>query len=315
MFERNVKISKNLNHIPTPGKHLRLLCLTGKDKGTFYYLLGKRIVMGRENKSDIQVLDHNASRRHAELIILNNKVILTDLDTENGTYVNDLQVTQCQLKSGDNVVIGRNVYKFQSFVQENELEEEGKQFQKQHKDSLKSEGKKKEKRINPVILIAVLGALLLFLEETPETKKEVKRYYKKIKEKSSPKNKIEIDDNIKKRFSMYIHRGVREYREENYLQAVREFDMALTLNPTGGRASFYKRKAVKKIMKTIDDLFIQASRERVALRYNSALVSLCGVIKFLAYYENKENEEQAEKMIKEIHLEMGREDNENPCSS
>ena len=313
MSGKNVKISKNLNPILTPGRHLRLLCLTGKDKGIFYYLLEKRTLMGRGDESDILIFDSNTSKQHAEIIVLKDSVILTDFGTKNGTYVNNLKIIQCKLKDGDTIVIGKIVYKFQSIIQERSLEEK---ITHSSEDSPKSEKKNKKKSSRPIIIVAILGILLLLLDETPETKKKIKTYNDTVmvKKQHSSTIKIEMDDNIKKRFAMYIHRGVREYREENYLQAVREFDMALTLNPTGGRAGFYKRKAVKKIMKTIDDLFIKASRERAALRYNAALISLCGIVKLLSYYEDEKNEEQAKKMIKEISLKMGREQNDNPCS-
>ena len=68
----NVKISTDLK-IPTEiGLYYRLLCMTGPNKGKVYYLTGKRIIIGRGDKSDIQILDSKISREHAEISFVDN---------------------------------------------------------------------------------------------------------------------------------------------------------------------------------------------------------------------------------------------------
>jgi pSer/pThr/pTyr-binding forkhead associated (FHA) protein len=44
-------------------------------------------IIGR--KGNIQLFDKTASARHAELVILNDKLYLTDLNSKNGTYLMD----------------------------------------------------------------------------------------------------------------------------------------------------------------------------------------------------------------------------------
>lgn len=44
-------------------------------------------VIGR--RGNIQLFDKTTSARHAELIVLNNQMYLTDLDSTNGTFIMD----------------------------------------------------------------------------------------------------------------------------------------------------------------------------------------------------------------------------------
>ena len=94
----NVKISKKLEAPTDAGKHFRLLCLTGKNKGVAYFMTGKRLVMGRHENCDIQILDTKSSREHAELTRVGDKFVLTDLGSQNGIIVNDLKVNQHTLQ-------------------------------------------------------------------------------------------------------------------------------------------------------------------------------------------------------------------------
>lgn len=76
---------------------------TGASPGT-----GTRSI-GRGSANDIPVQDVLASRRHALLHTSNGQVLLEDLGSLNGTYVNDLRLTgSIVLNDGDRVVIGNS---------------------------------------------------------------------------------------------------------------------------------------------------------------------------------------------------------------
>jgi sulfite reductase (NADPH) flavoprotein alpha-component len=51
--------------------------------------------------------DRDVSRRHARIEIVDNELVLTDLGSTNGTYVNDARVTRRVLVPGDRMRIGR----------------------------------------------------------------------------------------------------------------------------------------------------------------------------------------------------------------
>ncbi|WP_424528737.1 FHA domain-containing protein [Sphaerisporangium viridialbum] len=64
--------------------------------------------LGRDSGAAAVVLDDGAvSRRHARLEIADNHLVLTDLGSSNGTYVNDARVTRRVLVPGDRMRIGR----------------------------------------------------------------------------------------------------------------------------------------------------------------------------------------------------------------
>ena len=317
MPSKNVRISTNPRPtLVSAGAHRRLLCLTGSNKGTYYYIEGKRVIIGRSEDSDILILDSNASKKHAELVNLKDQLVITDLNTKNGTYVNRSQINQYHLNEGDNIIIGKTVYKFQTIFKEENIIEKAKKQRSTDEETTKDNKTIQKKRRPIVLLVAVLLGVLFLLDEEPSPNKTnlIKHKSHESKQIQTFQKKSSIDKSIKRTLAAYLHRGIREYREENYLQAIREFNMALTLDPTGERASFYKRKAVKKIEKTVENLFIQASRERAILRYQAALVSLCGIVKILSYYEYKGKKEQAKKIIQEIQSEIGNKNYEDTCS-
>ncbi|MER7007540.1 FHA domain-containing protein [Dactylosporangium sp. NPDC000555] len=64
--------------------------------------------LGRDSGAAAVVLDdRDVSRRHARLEVVDGHLVLTDLGSTNGTYVNDARVTRRVLVPGDRVRIGR----------------------------------------------------------------------------------------------------------------------------------------------------------------------------------------------------------------
>ena len=321
MSARSVSVSKDLAPTTRPGRHIRLICLTGKDKGTSYYLRGDRVVMGRGKDNDISVFDEQCSRQHVELVTINGKVILSDLGTRSGVSVNEKKVNQAHLNNGDRIVIGHTVYKFsdifnKEIIEKKEEEEKESEEQEDEREEVAEREPKKKKR--PLVLI--VGAALAFLllvdgEGDGQKTTKGKKQEVKIRETPAGIKKTQLSEVLKKRFDMYLHRGIREYREENYFRAIAEFDMALTLNPTEGRAAFYRRKSADKIKNAIDDLFVKVKRQTEALKYRAAIVSLCEIVKLLDQYEDEEKKEQAQKMIEEIQRKEGIGENEHKCST
>ena len=71
----------------------------------------ERVVgIGREKGNDITVEDHEASRRHAEIRKRNDTYFLADLDSSNGTFLNNCRISEAELKSGDRIQIGRTLF-------------------------------------------------------------------------------------------------------------------------------------------------------------------------------------------------------------
>ncbi|MFN0059675.1 MAG: sigma 54-interacting transcriptional regulator [Planctomycetota bacterium] len=89
--------------------HIRLTILEGRDLGQtrrFRIERGQQLVLGRHEECDVPLWDEAASRRHALIELIDEAVVITDLGSSNGTFVNEAQIDKRALRSGDRVRIG-----------------------------------------------------------------------------------------------------------------------------------------------------------------------------------------------------------------
>ena len=99
------------------GKTKREACLVvinGADLGKKYVLAQTSTVIGRSSKVDIQVDEDSISRSHAVIDNFGESVSVRDLESTNGTYVNDVPIREKRLIDGDQIKIGRTIFKFLS---------------------------------------------------------------------------------------------------------------------------------------------------------------------------------------------------------
>src|SRR6059058_4504327 len=85
---------------------------TGPGMGTRYPLTDTPVVLGRGNDCDIRINDHSVSRRHARIQPGADGYFAVDLQSTNGTFVNDVQVSMHRLKDGDYLRVGNCIYRF-----------------------------------------------------------------------------------------------------------------------------------------------------------------------------------------------------------
>lgn len=88
--------------------------LEGLERGRCYDDLETPVTIGREEENTIRLNDERVSRFHAKLQEDAGRIILTDLDSTNGTRVNGRPVQMRVLKPGDQVSIGRCLLLFGS---------------------------------------------------------------------------------------------------------------------------------------------------------------------------------------------------------
>lgn len=86
-----------------------LFVIRGRDRGHRYNLADGPISIGRDANNAIRLHDTEVSRRHAEIRRHGDDCQLTDLSSSNGSFVNGDRVDQCDLQSGDQVLIGRTL--------------------------------------------------------------------------------------------------------------------------------------------------------------------------------------------------------------
>ncbi|MBE9130048.1 MULTISPECIES: adenylate/guanylate cyclase domain-containing protein [unclassified Coleofasciculus] len=78
---------------------------------TYQLRLGVNTI-GREQDNSIVVNHGFLSRRHAEIAMGIDGVTITDLNSLNGTFVNECKITQCTLKDGDLIRFGNVFFNF-----------------------------------------------------------------------------------------------------------------------------------------------------------------------------------------------------------
>lgn len=87
-----------------------LVVRSGKGIGrTVAVSTGQTLVLGRQTGSDVIVEDEAASRRHCSIAASDAVCVVTDLQSANGTFVNEKRITTVELAKGDKIRIGSTV--------------------------------------------------------------------------------------------------------------------------------------------------------------------------------------------------------------
>jgi two-component system, cell cycle response regulator len=87
---------------------------TGTGMGTRYSLGEKPLILGRGGDCDIRINDYSVSRRHARIQPVADGYMAVDLQSTNGTFVNDGAASMCKLTDGDYLRVGNCIYRFLS---------------------------------------------------------------------------------------------------------------------------------------------------------------------------------------------------------
>ncbi|MCZ6502629.1 MAG: FHA domain-containing protein [Gammaproteobacteria bacterium] len=77
-----------------------LVADSGPEKGQVIPIMD-RVEIGRALECDISILEPALSRKHAELELVGDDLVLRDLGSINGTYVNGEKIDEVKLKNGD----------------------------------------------------------------------------------------------------------------------------------------------------------------------------------------------------------------------
>jgi two-component system cell cycle response regulator len=95
-------------------KEACLVVIYGLDLGKKYNLNRPQIVIGRSSKADIQIDQEAVSRNHCKIINTGKAILLRDMGSTNGTYINDELIDEYVLRDGDFIKVGRCIFKFLS---------------------------------------------------------------------------------------------------------------------------------------------------------------------------------------------------------
>jgi pSer/pThr/pTyr-binding forkhead associated (FHA) protein len=88
------------------------LGLDGKFIKDYQLAEGTSLTIGRQAINDVVIENLSVSGRHAKIEWVEGKCLLTDLQSKNGTFVNEVLVKSHWLEHGDAITIGRHVLLF-----------------------------------------------------------------------------------------------------------------------------------------------------------------------------------------------------------
>lgn len=104
------------------GLKANFVVLAGQDIGRTFPIEKAELQIGRGEQSDIYIDDEDVSRNHAKVEVTADAILLKDLGSTNGTFVNGRKIIERKLEDGDRLQIGNlTVLKF-NFV--DDMEEE-----------------------------------------------------------------------------------------------------------------------------------------------------------------------------------------------
>ncbi len=94
----------------TPNFALRFI--SGKYQGGEFPLrMEREIVIGRSSDLDMVLVEDMVSRKHAKISTVGGQVVIQDLGSTNGTFVNGEKIKKVRLKEGDRILVGTSIIK------------------------------------------------------------------------------------------------------------------------------------------------------------------------------------------------------------
>jgi predicted Zn finger-like uncharacterized protein len=90
-------------------RKLSIAVISGNNAGEIYQISKPRMVIGR-GEADILIQDLEASRTHAEIDVIGDRVVLHDLNSTNGTFVDEQKITSVTLENHSEFRIGSTTF-------------------------------------------------------------------------------------------------------------------------------------------------------------------------------------------------------------
>lgn len=93
-------------------KNYALRFISGKYQGGEFPLSSEaEIIIGRSSDLDMVLVEDMVSRRHAKLYVNGDQIVVQDLGSTNGTFVNGERIKRARLSEGDRILIGTSILK------------------------------------------------------------------------------------------------------------------------------------------------------------------------------------------------------------
>lgn len=86
---------------------VKLVVLTEGYTGTVHELKSERTTVGRMDDNNVAIPESSISGHHCEILLRDGKVTVKDLNSTNGTFINDKPVTESPLLPGQLLRLGK----------------------------------------------------------------------------------------------------------------------------------------------------------------------------------------------------------------
>jgi pSer/pThr/pTyr-binding forkhead associated (FHA) protein len=84
----------------------KLVVLTQSLAGRSCDLASERTTIGRVEENNFQISEPSVSSRHAEILLRGNDIVVKDLGSTNGTFINGEKISEAVLKPGQTLRLG-----------------------------------------------------------------------------------------------------------------------------------------------------------------------------------------------------------------
>jgi transcriptional regulator with PAS, ATPase and Fis domain len=91
----------------SPVRKFVLKILAGNEEGKRFSAVRERTLIGTDSNADLRLSDPTVSRTHCELVLSDGRVVIRDLNSRNGTFVNGTSILGAHLTTGSVIRVGR----------------------------------------------------------------------------------------------------------------------------------------------------------------------------------------------------------------
>lgn len=113
-----------------------LIIIAGTNIGKLHNLSGTELVAGRSPECDIWIEDSTISRKHFRIRKADNEYTIQDLNSTNGTFVNNKRILSSPLKPGDKIQISKDTIMQFDYFDENRKISEQKRYEMGVRDAV-----------------------------------------------------------------------------------------------------------------------------------------------------------------------------------
>jgi pSer/pThr/pTyr-binding forkhead associated (FHA) protein len=112
MPAQSYRVTPGEKTVSQTGPAFVLKFISGKYQGGEFPLeLDREILIGRGSDLDMVLVEDMVSRRHARITTFGGELVIEDMGSTNGTFVNGEKITRSRLKEGDRILVGTSIIK------------------------------------------------------------------------------------------------------------------------------------------------------------------------------------------------------------